>query len=135
MTEPNFYASFPSTPDELYDFPPKVTWKDEEPGNNEDKISIRLQVSITEPSTWDVKVSTPSEKLLSFSISHEEQESEVENGDVIKKWAIKDLKGSKAEDFKADNLNELLQYCSEESDMLFGYAVDEIKSRNRMRPR
>lgn len=133
MTQPNFYASFPKSPDELYDFPPKVTWKDEEPGD--EKISIKLQVSITEDSTWEVKVSTKNEKLLSFSIAHEEQSSDANNAEPVKEWKIKDLSGSKSSEFDSENINEVFQYCAEESSMLFGYAIDEIKSRNRMRPR
>ncbi|MDI6976613.1 hypothetical protein [Serratia sp. Se-RSBMAAmG] len=135
MTQPNFYASFPKDPEELYDFPPKVTWKDEEPGDSDEKISIKLQVSITEDSTWDVKMATKKEKLLSFSLTHEEIDSDKNDGETIKKWTIKDLSGSKAEEFDSNNVSEVLQYCAEESSMLFGYAIDEIKSRNRMRPR
>lgn len=130
MSEANFYVGFPKTPDELYDFPPQVIWKDEDPDvPSTEKITVKLKVSLTEDKTWDIKISTKDENLLSFNVRHEYDE---ENSVWL--WKAVNIEGSEKENIKKDSVQDLFDYCSESSVLLLGHATDEIKIRKRAKP-
>lgn len=130
MSEANFYAGFPKTPDELYDFPPQVIWKDEDPDvPSTEKITVKLKVSLTEDKTWDIKISSGNENLLSFNVQHEYNE-----GDSAWSWKAINIEGSEKENIKKDSVQDLFDYCSESSVLLLGHATDEIKIRKRAKP-
>lgn len=130
MSEANFYAGFPKKPDELYDFPPQVIWKDEDsdvPYN--EKITVKLKVSLTEDKTWDIKITSGNENLLSFNVKHEYNEE-----DSVWSWRALNIECSEKEDIKKDSIQDLFDYCSESSVLLLGHATDEIKTRKRIKP-
>lgn len=130
MSEANFYAGFPKTPDELYDFPPQVIWKDEDPdAPSTEKITVKLKVSLVEDKTWDIKISTKDENLLSFNVRHEYDE---ENSVWL--WKAINIEGSEKENIKTQDVQALFDYCSESSVLLLGHATDEIKIRKRAKP-
>lgn len=130
MTKANFYAGFPQTPDELYDFPPQVIWKDEDPDvSSEDKVSIKLKISITEEKAWDIKVSTMKENLISFTLKHEYDEDQ-----SLWNWKISKMDGIHAENLQKQSIQSIFNYCNDASVLLIGHATDEVKSRIRRRP-
>ncbi len=130
MSTANFYAAFPKKPDELYDFPPQVIWKDEDPDvPAEEKIIVKLKTSLTEDKTWDIKVSNKEDILLSFSIKHEFNE---ENN--VWKWKAFNIEGKDKSSIDINNTQSLFDYCVESSVLLLGHATDEIKTRKRVRP-
>lgn len=130
MSEANFYASFPKKPDELYDFPPQVTWKDEDPDvPSNEKITVKLKVSLTEDKTWDIKISTKDENLLSFNIKHEYDEES-----SLWSWKAFNIEGSEKENIAKNGVQDLFDYCADSSVLLLGHATDEIKTRKRAKP-
>lgn len=125
MTTANFYASFPNVPDELYDFPPQVTWKEDEDPNSP---QVKIKISLTESETWDIKVYTKEEKLLSFILQNK---VDVETDE--KKWVAFDIDGTQKDEFRDSSIKELFDYCKENTVLSVGYAIDEVKSRVRRR--
>lgn len=129
MSKANFYATFPTNPDELYDFPPQVIWKDEDADTpDEERITVKLKTSLTEDKTWDIKVSDKENTLLSFSIKHEyDQENSAW------KWNAFNIKESEKVNVEK-NIESLFNYCIDSSVLSLGYATDEIKTRKRIKP-
>lgn len=130
MSEANFYAGFPQKPDELYDFPPQVIWKDEDPDvPSNEKIMVKLKVSLTEDKTWDIKISNKEGNLLSFNVKHEYNED-----DSVWTWKALNIEGSEKENTKTHEVQDLFDYCYESSVLLLGHATDEIKKRKIIKP-